>query len=683
MARTNKKSRIKGLPPRLYIQQRDARSGALPSISRISSDNRTGNFNVFFDDLATVPFPTGTVENFIFGASVPNELLASPYYQEFGQDLSSSLTGSGRPVKGIADTHLAHTPGQAWMPYEEHLEPAPSAKGLTELPGGDFADGDGFFTHLAKLEIQRYNKRIRFYATGSATEQFGAYLDEPLWAKTKIEFDLTPTEEHSFGIFGDDIGHPETVDANYPMAYWNKDTKRYEGVGSGYSLGTRYDTIYNDPPNNDIARVMSATLEEQAIGFGKSMDRGGTTSEIINFDATSYLWHQFARPTTAFGFPYHEKFHAASSSLIPMCDYIDRPFLLEKAVLLVSCSCNMNNTLGYRDLDDINAPPTGYSLTSIATFFILNQRGPVSKVVRQNISVIEDNFATLEEPRDLSLPVSYSAGAGEGRRTDTLDLITYMQIISVNSTMQNSDDPPIDPGNGLEVFQELVIDREAQAYLDVNSVPGTAFWKGSFALEAPVKSLYKTEDYSTLHISAEAYSAADSNGFLTQGARLILRTGENAFGRNGFDVANGRNYSNVYGDVGISSSFPDRLVPNRTITTPVSHSKNNPYLLLPTDSLILGWQVPLDIGLHSVCLAGQQTRAVYKGAGPQLVFPPFPSKLILYGSMLGEGREKHDTLNQLLTSEGVHEAIEGADSPPASCPGGTGIGESPGPPPPE
>lgn len=56
MARQEKNTRIKGLPPKLFLQQKDARTGSMPSIARIASDNRTGKYNVQFDDLSTIIF---------------------------------------------------------------------------------------------------------------------------------------------------------------------------------------------------------------------------------------------------------------------------------------------------------------------------------------------------------------------------------------------------------------------------------------------------------------------------------------------------------------------------------------------------------------------------------------------------------------------------------------------------
>ena len=132
MTRVNKKTRIKGLPPRIFLQQKSARTGSLPSISRIPSDNRTGHFRTIFDDNSTIVFSTGSTKETILGASIPLDLTESVYYQEFGQDITTSLsTTEGSVIKGIADEFIAFTPGQAFEPFKEHGEPAVTGKSLS------------------------------------------------------------------------------------------------------------------------------------------------------------------------------------------------------------------------------------------------------------------------------------------------------------------------------------------------------------------------------------------------------------------------------------------------------------------------------------------------------------------------------------------------------------------------
>jgi hypothetical protein len=657
MPRQNKKTRIRGLPPRVLLGIKGDKGGSLPTISRIASDGRTGKYPVFFDDLNSIPFfAEDGNEQVILGANVPNSLTSSLAYQELGADIITGLSSSlgARSVKGVVDEFVSIvSPRQPLGAFRDHHQPAAMGKSreIVEEPTLDLTN---IFTMFPHLEAVQKNKLTRFFATGSRPEEFGEFLDEPVWAKTKIEIDLTPAEAHSFYVYGDE-GTP-TDNQNYPMAYWNKETKRFEGVGSGINFGDYYQTIFGSGGTPKREKVLRAMLDNLPIGFGKSMD-AGASFELLEFDSTRYNITQFARPTTTFGFPYHEKFHASSSNMISMCDLIDRPFLFEKAVLEVSCGCNLNQSIS-------NRPPEYGTLTNIATFFILNQRGPFNREIKQTVSAIEDHSSQTDGPTLFDYNVGFSIPSSSLRKSDSRDLLTYMQIAAINlfTEIRPAYTSIFDyqPELVFEYLKETMVGREGFVVVDEALMPNESIWRGNFTMAATAKSLYGVDNYSMFHVAAGGNT--DPAGVLTSGVRTFVKTKINAFGRNGFDISNGRNYVNPYGNPGISSSIDNALVPGDTFVLPISHSKDNPYLLLPTDNLILGWQVPLDLGLDSMIFVNSGSENVYAGKGPELSFPAAPARLTLYGSILVEGKEKHDTLNQLLTSINVGEAIEGADS---------------------
>jgi hypothetical protein len=90
------------------------------------------------------------------------------------------------------------------------------------------------------------------------------------------------------------------------------------------------------------------------------------------------------------------------------------------------------------------------------------------------------------------------------------------------------------------------------------------------------------------------------------------------------------------------------------------YSKENPYILFPTDELIFGWNISgPDLWNYN------QFGAFNFGSngGPYLSFSDLGiHKVVLYGSLLRVGdngnlQEYHDTLNQHLTSVSIHETI--------------------------
>ena len=79
-------------------------------------------------------------------------------------------------------------------------------------------------------------------------------------------------------------------------------------------------------------------------------------------------------------------------------------------------------------------------------------------------------------------------------------------------------------------------------------------------------------------------------------------------------------------------------------------SLESPYLLMPDDNLIFGWQSPIGTGSHLYHAVAEEHGSfeILPGAG----------KIVLYGSILQNNEEKtHVTSNHPLTSEAVHEDI--------------------------
>ena len=76
----------------------------------------------------------------------------------------------------------------------------------------------------------------------------------------------------------------------------------------------------------------------------------------------------------------------------------------------------------------------------------------------------------------------------------------------------------------------------------------------------------------------------------------------------------------------------------------------SPYLLLPTDELILA--VSKYRAVMTSILSRNPTTSSH-----EFGFPEGTIKMTLYGSLIRENKEFHDTLNQNLTSEAVHEYI--------------------------
>jgi len=82
----------------------------------------------------------------------------------------------------------------------------------------------------------------------------------------------------------------------------------------------------------------------------------------------------------------------------------------------------------------------------------------------------------------------------------------------------------------------------------------------------------------------------------------------------------------------------------------------SPYVLKPSDKLVFGWQSSLPHDFE---------KATLNGSGPHMVLAPNATpenptkmKVTLYGSYIKDGKERHEDLNQNLTSDAIHESIQ-------------------------
>lgn len=584
MLRTLKKTRIKGLPPKVQLQIKDALTGSFPIQVRIASDNRSGDYRVYYDDMKTVGFRSyvsGTT-----GVSMPVGLHSeNPTLFRVDQtgstvrneEMNTNIVISGIVRKGVGDSFVTFTPGQDFSPFRDDRNPA--VEGKSYLSG---------------------STPNPFYAVGSNVADVGEGFDQPLWSKSKIEIDLTPTASHSFYI-----QNTLSSSNNFPMAYWNKTRKMWEGIGNGrefanYAAGT--------------TSSYQAFCEEQCLGFGIGLNQA--ISGTFDDRAGNKL--------SNFGFPYHVKYHATSSNAVAVSSYTRVPFLVEKIVLEWSGSMIYNNTYD-KDL-------TNYS---VCTFFILNQRKPFSytdPAVQQFVARTSDGH-TQFIITGANIPASYNGG---DTRTTIRDLVTHAQVVCFTGFADS--DTPRTAGRELSIFSGSVF-----------SPLGDGSWSGRFVMSGVVKIALPNDGSDIVQVGNSDLGLrtmslinrhSTRSGLFTPGGRDFVGA-----------LEKGNEVVRVFSTF-MSSTFTGSQDPTGSFVTLSRYYKTNPYLLMPGDELVFGWQLPMSNRINSAFGHEQ-----YAGKGTELTFAPVPSKITLFGSTIQEGREHHDTLNQLLSSPGIHEVI--------------------------
>ena len=382
----------------------------------------------------------------------------------------------------------------------------------------------------------------------------------------------------------------------------------YAAVGS-YPMGywnpntKLYEGIGTGKGTGNYANTLDGLkqhLEEQTLGFAVSMDNGGIAT---SFAAGTF--NLYGRQISNYGFPYHPKFQPTGSQRISMSDYISEPFLLEKIVLETS------GTLG------ISFPT---SKTSIWTFFLLNSRSQISGA-NSETQTISYKIDIADAP-----PLTFSTSS---ILTNTsCDLIDHLQICRSSS---------FDTSGYLR--RELLVPGGSTGFY--------ASFSSQFILSSSVKASLSYEEGFAAPYSGSSVSVGNGGEYIQS---------LNYSGRNQLNRANGKDWrSTIEAPVIAGTGIYTIGGLNNSVNINSNYTKQNPYLLLPTDKLTFGFQLPT--GRLMGAGAGEQSTITFS---PQGI-----NKITLYGSSLrvnpetNQIEEHHDTLNQLLSSESIHEVITG------------------------
>lgn len=566
MARVEKGSRIKGLPVKLQLQQRDACTGSFPATIRIASDNRTGKYNLFFDDTKVIDYKYYTTSSFgIGGLNIGPMMPVSNSFTDL--ELTTSLYASGYAKSAISDNWLlTNNPGQNLTPFRDHQQ---------------FALDGGYITASSS-----------FYLTGSNIIGF----TQPLSAKTKIEIPLI-SKTSSFIAIVNGTG----LRNNYPMGYWNFVSGTIEGIGTGKEWHTYCTSSLN---------YIQSLLHEQCIA-----SVGGLfESTTINY---SPLTSTNGQQISNFGFPYEAKYTATASQILPLSNYISEPFLLEKVILELSASFCVN--MGFQGGTDV------LDIIGILNFYLLNQRSPWTQESSEGFQNIQYKIAP-------ATATTFSTGCFiTGSIREVIGSLGYafcgLGFLS-------------DPYNNFLMNKYGTID----GYHICNT--GSLYFNDKIYISGTINNPLMSEGQIPILLSNKSFGGTVEN--------YILSKNENS-SRNGTQFTSGRSWLSELSNAEKLSTSQDGF----SYSGVTYAKKNNPYLLMPTDNLALAIQLPYDKDLYTNTLLGT---SYFNSTGSKLEILPFEGRIILYGSTLkvgdkGDFVENHDTLNQLLTSNVIHEVI--------------------------
>ena len=646
------KSGIVTLPNRIRLREMDSRIGVYPKISRTGDKDRRGNNAVTpFDDTETVIFQEG-VDNLLIGSLVRSGSTQSLFPYAGNNNPNGGITSKGNKISGISDSF-----------YMTDYKELSSRKNDNE----NISAFDESRVHL---------KDISFYMTGTLKSVYTGFSSR-LHDKTQIVIDISSNEKVSVGNVNkaSTSGYGEydndDADVRQPlMAYYNFSLKRWEhlGKGIGKNQTNRNETTFQDIVTKGHVGF-SGLPNKNSIATGSASS--GTNFSLFNED---YLASS-NRPISTFGFPFDGRYHGTGSQVINMSNYIDRPFLLEK----ISLSFNAE----LESVDSVGASPfnrhgrTGYQLkrsyaSTAGDGYPSAQAGLNAYAVCHNFFLLrqfKSNRSTTYTVTTGSKPIPGSQGYGVNSYTSTLpgnyflspnevltrvederELITYGQLLDVFADEDIHLNSITNDGSGLTrsgVLSSKIIEGR-DSVLIRSSRPMSSGITSSFRIDSPVRHTGGILESSGLHIytgSGQTSLLWLNNEFSSRGSDRLDKTSR-ALVNGHPSLTRGRQ---VLINALRAADEPFAITPSAES----SLDDISPYVLFPEDKIILGYQYPIPFEFGGSTGAG----SVQNDNGRNIITFDGPAKLTLFGSQIKNNQEFHDTLNQPLTSEAIHEAL--------------------------
>lgn len=664
--------------PRLLLKEKDTRL-TLPTVARTGDSSRLGTSYSLFDDRKSISFKTRNDIN--YPTTLPRFYAPATLAQTENQDIFlETIVTTGTINRQIVDQYLENNSKTYITPFSEY-------KLFENDPG---SDTDAFFK------------------IGSSIDDVGEGFQQPLKSKTQIR--LSYRVDHKTTMFG----------ASSSVYYFNKRTGRWQYPTSSFKSGYDIAEPYNDMENY---RMMEVDRGFNTFGFNissGSSDRGSqpidsATDKSFNQYLTRQAETELLIKQYDKTIQVNQEYNAIDDETITIP--INQPFLLEKAVIEIPIEAGPG---WFYDRTQCLLPNSGETPDYFKSFdgVIFDVGGPgITFGLYNQISLGKDKkrrdlilSGTVTHNLDNSAKIAYFPflygeynyfSSFEERETLYSDVYqctprgflaygTPAGVITGNNNFFTGSAKfkcVSAISNGVLVRDTVFIDQDLGDYLENRVSAVTDMFK------TPTFKLNKKGDIQDFYsIQSPPYSRGD-------GCRETVLLNVNNFGRSaiGFQPSGrsilGKEYvtsqdklsdpgvyenqfykysdsivSLTHGSTGpvtegspedvddiintFSSDFPvmimTQMIQKQTV-------KASPYLLLPNDKLVLSISKSrpffLSVDAPSPYTMNQIQHDIKLTTGS--------INITLYGSLVSNGKEFHDTLNQALASDAIHEVVVG------------------------
>lgn len=648
-------NRRKVLPRAQLVQQGSRLS--LPTVAR-TGDSRKGNNPISFDDRRTLMYVASEFNSANVRTVTASILVNAPsMLQRFYGDTEPSVIGrqnlfagdfefTASIVKGVVDDFIADEPRSFIEPFSEYKLFENDASAAT----------DPFFT------------------SGSNIDQVGDGLSQPLKAKTQIR--LSFPVNHSVVPLGNTSS---IYYYNVREASWNVPQN------SSYILPDVAITNTSGRSKGDLVLDLSADSAQRRIledhrGFGPIGNSLASGTHVPSgpgdqTDAAIGSPYSVQNVTNAISKEYTKSVTVADDYRATVDEVfrlpINQPFLIERAIIelpfaagdgwfqdMTTCMVPLDNVPGAFDFggpaltvalfnQTIAGARSRRDLILSGTFTHYND-SVGNEIVFSSFPPISSTFqirprgfqAFNAVPGGVVMPISTSSG------------YTFTGSVAIKCEAQVS--------NGVIVRLEMAMtgataQTNKQGVLDVFNTSEITL--GNKTLPNYMQSTY----IAYINNFGRGGSGFDPSGRSVLGKEFATYHEITAQGkiRNPFFISATRGGATTSSFTGIPTQFSDAIRNGSTFrfeaAIPLESCRPSPYIVRPGDTLVL---------------AISKTRPVFFGS--QTPHPKTSGSIthdvtlltgainmVLYGSMLREGKEFHDTLNQPLASDAIHEIVIG------------------------
>ena len=629
-------------PPRVRLRERDCALGSYPTILRTGDPDFAGKTPSAFDDTHTLIYAgtTGSEPALLLAAGSGDVNLLLRYPSKIPK--SHPLFPSGTlATPNVTSSIIINAPSLPAM-TDDLINF--SSQYVDYLNNPKVLSSTGSESLSPFNESRVYLDRTPFYLTGTSAYVLPGFV-EGLQNKTQIVIDTTPATAKSIHFSTGTIADPAPEKVNSGMAYYNFDLKHWEKLGPSYDEK-------NPAPLVGIGSVvdyLNGQSDIRHIAFRGFISNDLAAASIkFNNTAEQALANSVGGVMSNYGFPYGGQYRATSSHYIKMSNYINHPFLLEKVSIEFSASFGPT------------WPRGGRFGPFVKSFFLLNQfentSGSNDAIKPPTIQYLPNSTSGTANPRG-SL---YSSNPPGYQR----DIVTFGSLVLRPSAL-NAEYGGVWPA-AFKRDLDVMTPQWDGDFTGTSTARGPV--TGTWTLELPVRTPTRsggagrqTFIYKDRPVPGTPMTKDEND---LGGERAINNVG----GRDGLGSSSGRSAcASVVGSRVIAyapNSFLDTDIDGSVTPVVTGTSYMSPYILLPTDNLILGFEnVPATQNAWTVGVpdmtngVGKTWYAEEALLRSNVVLSPGAGKVTLFGSVLANQSAATPQTNTPLTSDAIHEGI--------------------------